>query len=337
MRSLLALGLAAATLTAGCASEAYRISGAELQRIARLPPEQRAQRVRVDQSLNDSDAPPAERVGDTTEIIFVPNVDVGGSIRYDHPVAAGGAHGGGGASSLGQAANNKDAAIAIVVIAAVALFAVAAVEGSRWDGEVAMHPMHPVHLFGRDGGYTVVPVAWIDPQLAAWADHGIVRSYEGPPWKELHRAPLWREGATYGMYGGYCSYASALGDKAFGPAFLIQGGFYPTNDFGILASVFLGWRQNQQDNTLFETRPMLEAHYLPVAAGPLHLGLFGGGGFAYRYEDGVVDGNSTSLALTGGALLELELHTRVSLTARLGTTRAHDEQMADAMIGLAVY
>jgi hypothetical protein len=333
--------LAVLTISGGCASQSYRVSADELNRLATLPPQVRSQAVRVDQEIHEADVPPAERIDGSTEVVFVPNINISGGIRYDHPTAHGVGGGGGGGvtkggGGLGQAGSGKDAAIAVIVIAAVAMFAVAAIEGSRYDGTVNLHPMHPLHLFGRDGGYTVIPMAWLDPQTAAWADHGVVKSTEGP-WREVERAPLWREGPTYVMYGGDASSRSALGGTDFGPAFMIQGGVFFTEQIGVLASLYLGWRNNSVGQVLFDTRSLLELHYLPVAAGPFHAGVFGGGGFAYRYEDGVDDGNNSSIALTGGALFELALHTRVSLVARLGMTQAHADHTTDAMLGLAVY
>ncbi|MCX5745809.1 MAG: hypothetical protein NT062_25315, partial [Proteobacteria bacterium] len=273
--------LIATVITGGCASSSYRISSAELVRLAATPPQTRGQAVRVDQELHDGDGPPAERVDGSTEVIFVPSINVsgnvGGSITYGprpHPVGGGGGGiktGGGGGG--GQASSGKDAAVAIIVMAVLAMFVVIAIEGSRFDGDVALHPMHPVHLYGRDGGYTVVPLAWLDPQLASWADHGSVRSAEGP-WRELRRAPLWRQGPTYALLGGQGTFESAAHDKARGSSFLIQGGYFPTDELGVLATLFLGWRQNRIDETMFESRSLIEMHYYPVKAGPFHAGLF---------------------------------------------------------------
>jgi hypothetical protein len=69
----------------------------------------------------------------------------------------------------------------------------------------------------------------------------------------------------------------------------------------------------------------------------MHFGLYGGGGGAYRFEDGVSGGNSGSWALIGGGLAQLDINTRLALTARFGLTRAHDELMSDALFGLSVY
>ena len=58
---------------------------------------------------------------------------------------------------------------------------------------------------------------------------------------------------------------------------------------------------------------------------------------AYRCEDGIPGGNAGSTALIGGGMVQLDINTRLALTARFGLTRAHDERMTDALFGLAVY
>jgi hypothetical protein len=337
-------------LTVGCSSTNYKISGGELQRLAATPPEVRGQHVRVVQQLSDADLGPAYPVEAQTQIVIFPEVNVygpyerrryysygnGGSGLKVGGNGGGGVHVSGGHGGGGGGSDGKAEAIAVLVIAAVAIVAAAAVEGSRFDGYANLHPMMPVHLFGRDGGYTVLPLAWIDPQTAAWAHHGVVRSNEGP-WQPLERAPLDRTGFTYAMFGGLGSYKSADGSVANGTATTIQLGVFPTQSLGILGSIFFGWRDNATQNTLFESRYTLELQGYPVVTGPLHLGLYGGGGAAYRFEDGVVGGNSGSLALIGGAMVQLDINTRLALTARLGQTYAHDERMSDLMLGLAVY
>ncbi len=298
----------------------------------------------VHQEISEAGSPPAERVDGSTDVIFVPNINISTGIRYGgygnaQPVRGGSGSGfGGSKGSSGGASSGKEAAIAIVVIAAVALVAVAAVEGSRYDGTVQLHPMHPVHLWGRDGGYTVVPIAWLDASLAAWAEKGVVRSTEGP-WRELQRQPLWRQGLTYAMYGGTGSMESVAGDKAAGPAFLIQGGYFPTDEIGILASMFFGWRDNRYQETMFDSRYFLELDYYPIKAGALHAGLFGGIGAAYRFEDlpdGTFAGGGARM-FTGGALFQLELHTRIALTGRLGITHTYNERTSDMLVGISVY
>ncbi|MGE5184993.1 MAG: hypothetical protein ACM31C_23150 [Acidobacteriota bacterium] len=359
---LLAVALAGSMLATGCASNSYKIRDSELARLASLPPEQRGQHVRVSQELHDADYGPPEPVTAETQIVIFPEVNVygperrryygygggGGNINTGHwngisssphSSGGGGGHGGGGHLGGGGGGDGKAAAIVILAAAAIILVAAAAVEGSRFDGYADLHPMMPVHLFGKDGGYTVLPLAWIDPQTAAWADHAIIRTTEGP-FRPLERAPLDRVGFSYAMMGGVGTYTSADGSKGAGTATSIQLGFWPDQRVGIMGNVFFGWRDDAIGNVLFESRYTAELHAYPVQAGALHLGLYGGGGAAYRWEDypGVLNGgNSGSMALVGGALFQLDFNTRLALTGRLGATYAHAEQMTDAMIGLSVY
>lgn len=360
---VLAMLLAGAVVTSGCAAQSYRLPNGELQRLAAMPPEQRAQSVLVSQELSATTVDNAEPVRADTEIIWVPRLEIYGGGHYrDHreSYGSGGSGGGGGrwgsgpntgggkstggggkggGLSLGSGGGDgKGAAIAIVVLAVVALVAIAGVEASRYDGWVELHPMHPVHLIGKDGSQTTMPLAWIDPQAASWTDKAIVRPTEGP-WRELGRRSLMR-GGTYGVYGGTSSSTSATGRTEFGTAFLIQGGYFPRNDIGIVADVAFAWRDNQFGGTLFDSRYSIELQVLPLKAGPLHAGGYGSAGLAYRWEDvpgTTIEGNNGSGAFTGGGMLQLELHSRIALTARAGVVAAHGDRQTDMLLGLSVY
>jgi hypothetical protein len=146
------------------------------------------------------------------------------------------------------------------------------------------------------------------------------------------------------MFGGTGSLRSAAGDLAMGPAWTVQLGYFGNQQIGVLGSVFFGWRNNQFNATLFETRYTAELQFFPLQLGILHAGLYGGGGLAYRFEDAVklagdrvVAGNESSPAAIGGAMFQLDINTRIALTARLGIAWAHGEQMHDAIVGLSVY
>lgn len=340
MRAL-AVVLAGSLIASGCAANSYRIPPGELERLTRVPPEARGEHVRVIQEIVASDVPAAPPVTRETQVVIAPQLDVAVGVRGPRSgPGPGGVFRGAKIGGLGN--DGKAAAVAFLFLAATALITAAAIEGSRFDGYARLHPMHPVHLLGRDGGYTVVPLAWLDPGAVAWTETAVVRPTEGP-WLELERAPLSREGLAYGMYGGTGSLRSASGDLAMGPAWTVQLGYFPTQELGVLASVFFGWRDNQLGATLFETRYTAELQFLPVQLGILHGGVYGGGGLAYRFEDAVrvgnqlVTGNEASSALTGGAMFQLDIHTRVALTARLGLARAHGEQMHDLLLGVSVY
>ena len=348
--------IVAASLVAGCGTTSYKIPGSELRRLAQLPPETRGQSVRVIQELDDADLGDPTPVTAQTDIVLVPRVVVGGNRypRRDHrgwgPNAnlggtgtsthshggGWGHHGGGGGGSGGGGGDARALVVVVIVIAAIALVAAATVEGARYDGYAQLHPMHPIYLFGRDGSQASMPLAWLDPESAAFADHAIVRSNEGP-WRELGRAPLDRVGFTYAMLGGLGTFQSADGSKATGTATSIQLGVFPEQHIGLVGSVFFGWRPNAVAETLFEARYTAELQGYPIQMGRLHLGLYAGAGAATRLEDGIPGGNSTSRALIGGALFQLDINTRIALTARLGLAHAHEEPMADALIGLSIY
>ena len=357
---LVASLLAGSLLATGCLSTAYTIPPAELTRLAQLPPEQRGQSVRVVQMVGDSEAGRSQPVTAETQVVVFPDIDVDGGggggprpVRWGRGVHSGwgggganvgtahssGGHGGvlgGGGSS---ASDGKAEAIAVLVAAAVILFAAAAIEGSRYDGYVQLHPMHPVYLIGKDGSRAEMPLAWIDPQVAAFTDKAIIRSTEGP-WRELGRAPLDRQGFTYAMFGGAGTFKSVDGTNDTGSLWAIQLGYFPEQRIGLLGTVSFGWRDDQVMKTLFESRYTLELDGYPVQVGALHLGVYGGGGAAYRWEDDpyyLQGGNNGSLALLGGGLVQLDVNTRLAITGRFGVTYAHGEQMADALVGLSVY
>lgn len=326
----------ASLLASGCVTNTYRIPNGELARLAQTPPEARGEHVRVIQEIGESDAPPAEAVGPETRIILVPDISISTGVR----TGGGSRGGGGGKGGIGKVggggSDGKGQAIVFLVIAATALVVVAGIEGSRFDGWAKLHPMHPVHLYGHDGSYQVRPLAWVDPPTVAWTDRAFVRETEGP-WLQLERAPLSRQGWTYGMYGGTGSLESKFGEKELGPAFTVQLGYFPQQALGVVFSTFFGWRQNRLDATMFESRYTLELQGFPIVAGPLHAGLFGGIGLGYRWEDGITGGNAGTSAFTGGAMLQLDINTRVALAARFGIARAHGEEMNDIQIGLSVY
>lgn len=333
-----------ATLFGGCAANSYRIPTGELERLANTPPEQRGQKVRVIQEIGSGTVTnQTEVVGPNTQIVFVPQINITTGPRYTR--GGGGTISGGGRFSSGKSvgsggsgSDGKAAAIAVIVLAAIGLFVVAGIEGSRFDGYAQLHPMHPVHLIGKDGSYTIMPLAWIDPAAAAWTDKAIVRPDQGP-WNQLERAPLWRTGPSLSMYAGSGMLSSADGTVAAGPAFTIQGGFYLNQQIGIMGDIMFGWRNNADNGIAFESRYMLELQAMPLQAGIFHAGGYVGGGWAYRFEDQVRDvvGNNGTGAYTAGAMLQLDINTRLALTARAGVVKAHDERMGDFLFGLSVY
>ena len=159
MRAL-AVVLAGSLIAAGCSVNSYKIPTSELARLAQLPPEARGQHVRVIQEIVESDVPAAPSVSGQTEIVIVPQINVGGSVGGGGHSAPSRGGSGLGIGKIGGAGNDgKGAAIAFLVLAATAMITAAVIEGTRFDGYAQLHPMHPVHLIGKDGSYSEVPLA----------------------------------------------------------------------------------------------------------------------------------------------------------------------------------
>jgi len=236
-----------------------------------------------------------------------------------------------------------DNAKAWLIIAGTIASALALSEGIRYDGWINLHPLHPVHLYGVHGEYRWMPLAELDPETVAWTAKALVRPDEGP-WTTLGRAPLNRQGLSYSFTLGAAEIPSAA-EKAQGssdvakPAFIghIALGYFPSQVLGVLLDFGLGYRQNDFDDTVFESRNALELQFFPVAANPIHVGFYGDVGISARFEDGADGEDKRSFLLGGGALMQFELTTRLTLTARAGVNYSFGEPTTDATIGVSVY
>jgi len=336
--SYVAVGVLA-VISAGCPNESYRIKRNELMALSQQPPETRANRIRVVQSLGDQDTPPepAPRVSGGVAVVVVAPIWVGGTPRRHHHSAPVHSHGGGGGpGGPGNVASaNKESAKAALVIAAVVATALAFTEGIRYDGWVAVHPMTPVHLWGPNGEYTWMPLAEVTPEVAAWSDKAVIRRYEGP-FQPLGRAPLDRQGFTYSLLLGSGEIA-LIGDDPK-PGFLghLQLGYFPLHQLGIQADMAWGWGEDDLQNTIFDGRYSLELDVLPLDAGIFHAGGYGQIGLAYRSDDGIQHSDQDTL-FGVGLLGQLELTTRLALTLRAGQTWVHDESLSELTFGISIY
>ncbi|HTM19360.1 MAG TPA: hypothetical protein VL172_02595 [Kofleriaceae bacterium] len=326
---LSALVLALSVASTGCLSHSHVIPHDELLRLSQVPPDQRGRQVRVVQGFQSEDDPP--------EAPYAGRESGGGAVGVvvvsDSP-APGPAPSSGVPDNSAKAKSDK--AYVYVILAAALAVGLAVTEGSRYDGWVQLHPMHPVHLLGPNGEYTWRPLAQIDPETAMWARKAIVRPSEGP-WVELGRRPLSRAGLSYAMTLGYAEMPSELGTEQHGFLSHIAFGYFPEQTIGLYFDIGLGWGYNPNGDTIVDSRYVLQAQVMPVAAGKLHLGLFGQGGIAGRFEDNVPDGATRGTIYGGGAIAELELTTRLGLIVRGGVTHIFDFNSADLGVGIAVY
>lgn len=333
-------GLALLVSTTGCPSANHRVTRGELLELAQQPPENRGENVRVVQSLGSADEPPepAPRIRAGVSVYVAAPIWVGGSPRYhryrDTRVRSSSGtvvHRSGSNVARGQ----KEEAKAWLVVAAVVAGALAFTEGVRYDGWVKLHPMHPVHLWGPYGEYTWMPLAHVTPDVAEWADHGSVRSDEGP-WQPLGRAPLNRQGFTYSLLLGAGQVPVVGDDPDTGFLGRFQLGYYPSQMIGIQADIAYGWTEDSLGATIFNGRYSLELDVMPFSAGKIHAGGYGQIGLGSLSDDGV-SFDDTSALFGGGGLLQLELTTRLALTARAGIVSVHDEALFEFTGGVSIY
>jgi hypothetical protein len=347
----------------GCTSNEYVIPHEELVRLAKLPPAQRGEHVRVVQALGDrrSDpVPPGDTDGsDGSDAQVQINVSGGGHAGGGARVQGGGhvgghvggggvrapavGHGGGGGG--GGGGGNGDAALVaiIVIVAVVVAIGLVSSEGVRFDGFVAMSPEQPVHLQGGNGQQATIPMGDLSAEWAAGAVEAKVMDDEGYGLARLDRVALDRRGGTFKLDMGTIAF-DVGGVPAMGPAMTVQMGMFITRRVGLLASLGLAGAGVSGGGGLVPRHALaLELQALPLAAGPFHLGFFGDGGMALT-ETVSSEGVPTYVSgpsFGGGALAELDITSRMALTLRAGGNLAKlDQTWTPAGLltaGVAVY
>lgn len=330
--AVVSVALAVGLLGTGCLDSTYRVPRASLLELAQTPPERRGDNLRVIQGVggSDDDVPSAPRVDDSDThvgVFFVAPIGPG-------PVGRGGGIGGGRPSNV--ASNAKQDAKAWFVVAAITAAALAGTEGARFDGWARVHPMMPLHLRLRGGGYTWVPLAHLTPDLAYAADKAVVRESEGP-FTRLGRAPLDREGFSYALLLGARGVPSWNGDDDLGSGGHIQLGVYPLHWLGVMADIGMAWRRNELEESVYYSHVGLELRAMPLQVGPLSFGGFGQIGSAKRLEDGPNARDHSAMETQLGGVVELELTTRMTLIGRLGRTFWDEREVDEGVIGLAIY
>jgi hypothetical protein len=259
--------------------------------------------------------------------------------------------GGGGGGGINLSGGGKDAASILVVIAIVAIVAatvatvsLAASEGAKFDGHVEMAPEQLVYL-KRGGSSFGVRLSELSPEEADLASSAVVMDDEGYGLRRIDHAPLDRKGGVFRFDLGAGVFT--LGDaRASGVSSHIQAGAFFTHTFGLVLD--LGLAGGTFDpccvgalapgGTLTRHSLGLEAELLPLAAGPLHLGAFAGGGVAIAGAGG---GYETGPMASGGLLLELDLTSHLALALRGGASWAwlsNDSSSAGTITGgLSIY
>lgn len=315
-------------MASGCLSRSHVVPKGDLLALSQMPPEQRGQSVRVIQGFVSEDDPPEARGRSGGTAVVVVHGGGGGGGRHHSSAPA--------RRSPDTAKANADKAYVWIILAAAVAITAAVTEGARYDGWVQLDPQHPVHLWGPYNEYTWVPLAELDPQTAMWARKAIVRPGEGP-FDRLGRAPLNRRGLAYGMTLGRTESPSIDGNEYAGFLSHIQLGVFFTKQVGLMLDFGLGWARNSSNATIFEDRNALELQILPLSAGKFHAGVFGQVGLGLRQEDGPKEISRRDTYVAGGGMLQLELTTRLAITARAGVTSIFGSTVSDLGIGLSIY
>lgn len=333
-RSRMKLLALVAVFASGCLGPLYRVDQQELHRLSRLPPDRRAEKVRVVQQFGNRERPPSGGGG-------------GGHVGVGVGVMVVGGGGGGGhhhhpSNPPRPIASKQSGGAALMILAAGTAVGLAFSEGARWDGWARVHPEQPLHLYGRDGGHLYVPLAALTPDHAAWAEEAIVASDEGPYFQQTRRAPLDRTGFTYGVDLGAGGVATAARNAPIGFLGHMQFGGFPWNEFGILGTIGLGWADDAEGDALFNTRIALELHYYPIAFGFARPGIFAMAGDLFHDED-TPDGPEQGhrFLAGGGMLLQIEVTTRLALTLRGGLAAVGSSEgtlpVPEVSLGMSVY
>lgn len=336
--ALLALTLA----TAGCVRQTYTLPPSEAVRIAQSPPAERAavlSRVRVVQDtpltrgpacLPRRTAPTPIREGQT---FTVRSVGLSGTAPTD-PGPPGACR----PETRGQ--RQAEALVASIALLALPITAVLT-EGERFDGWASLSVDHPVHLLYPAGRERRTRLGALRPQDLPRGTRTVLRARDaGQQIAPLQRAPLDRVGFMGHADVGPSQIPLPDGGDVIGAATRLQLGWFPWQQVGFLWGVDLAGEVGGA--SAFQIHS--EARYMPLDLGRLHLGVSGVVGAL------VVDPSAAEnppaeigLGLSAGAIIELELTTRIALSTRLGGQwwlqgdRDPSDVALGGAIGLTVY
>jgi hypothetical protein len=358
----------------GCLSSTHSIPKSDLKRLADLPAAERGKKVRVLQKFKTSEQPPKahytedDRSSDASIHLDLHASSTGPRSRVRRarrPRASGSTSGSGGAggrghgSKGGKSSSGKSgksgksgggsfnlsgidgdaaAVLAVVVLAGAVVIAAGAAgsEGARYDGWARLDGGHPIHLYGPHDGYKAVPLRDLTVEDAEWAERAYVRKSEGP-WKNVRRAPLNRQGWAYSVFLGAGELGDSMDPASLGPASHIQLGYFPIHEFGLHADIGFGWGEAgdpEDTSSRFAASIGLEAQLLPFQSRRVHAGGFAQAGRSVRTRSA---GGGKSALYSTGALMQLDITTRLALTARAGVTRAYEETASEMSLGLSIY
>lgn len=252
---------------------------------------------------------------------------VGGGVR-----AAGGA--------VSSSGSDTGAALAAIAVAGIAIgVGLAVTEGSRYDGWAAMHPSHPVHVMTSAGERRVVPL-WraVDEGLRDDEEAVVVR-HEGAGMWLTGRAPLDRQGFSYGFDISRQGVAFSDADTAVLDGTTLEFGYWPTQWAGIQFGMLMGWGNDRQGLGVARLQPRIELDLMPLHVWRLHFGGLAASGSNILWRDAAAD-SETTLTSSLGPMLQIDLTTRLAMTFRWQWTWDHGRDAPSSQmfgVGLSIY
>lgn len=245
----------------------------------------------------------------------------------------------------GKAADRENlaATLAAVLVTAIVVGAVlAGSEGARYDGWVAVHPHHPLHVLGPRG-HRLIALDELRKGDVAEDETAVLVGPEGAGTWLRGRAPLDRQGLTYHVGGGMSGVQLAGDLEGLGGSGELGLGLFPSQLIGF-AGRFQFNRGFAHGGDFLVMRAGGEAQALPLDLGWLHLGGYGGAGYEWLKagQGDIAEVDENRLYFQAGVLAELEWTTRLALYLRYGISSAllgapGARWTPDFSIGLTIY
>lgn len=251
--------------------------------------------------------------------------------------------GGGGDGGIGSLKDGGVLIVAAIVVGVAVGAGLVMSEGVRYDGTVAVHPHHPVHLVSASGQDHVVALDELSANQLRPDVKALISGQEGAGLWLRERAPLNRQGFSFQFGAGDDALAlPGVVQHALGWRFAT--GYFPTRWMGLLIDSRLQ-AGDVGDNSFRDVRVGLEAQIFPVALWRLHLGAFGGAGQAWYASGGsaLPSTDASRSYVDFGGLAEVDLTTHLALTFRwiedwLPEPEPGTQRLGSSWsVGLAVY
>jgi hypothetical protein len=326
-----------AMLTA-CLPQTYEIHPDEISRLIKTDPVKRGESIAVAQETSDSIK---SHHGPRSSVVVVHQ----GHGHHHAPPRRAPAGSSSTSREKAEIEDSKEGAVVLVVLAIALTIMAVNIEGSRFQGLIAVDSEHPIHMLGRDGSYAWNYLSALSKEDVRPGDRFIIAEDDGEGFTFLERFPLDREGLLWRLELGGAQNNFSPGKEVMGMAARMFLGGYISQTFGLgFMMNFSGG--NETDTDFYNFQYGLEFQAMPYNLGALHFGGYGWAGFAYNHAAGGNINNLESHGLASGAglLLEWDVNTNLGITMRAGGSwEKHGPNSSigyrgmNGMIGVSIY